>query len=253
MTTVAPIPTAAQAAAFIACVNADPWISQGLEPPPTVEEILDAPAPKRPKARIKATITNGAYGDDDHMHWLRQVIDFDNRCDRVPSLNGVREGMTFRNRHTGSLIEIECARLGGWSVHSGHDSVLISKKEDDLDYYFGGCAWTLSTLREHWQLVELVDEKWKVLPHPLSRQRLDRDAWSAVVHQRPQGEYVEWKGERRTTWRLHWNRVLLRNGISIAQYKGMTLDWVFRLIAERFPDSAPGPIGDTTLYKKEAA
>jgi hypothetical protein len=184
------------------------------------------------------------------VQWLRQVINFDDRRDLVPSLNGVRKGMTFRNKHTGHIVVVDGARLGGWGVYSGHDSVVVMCEHENG---FGLDAWTLFSLRDHWKLVEPAGEnKWRVLPHPLTGQSLDRKAWCSVIHERPQGDFVEWRGAGRTVWRLHWNRVLLRNGRVVATFKGLLgLRWLDDL-AERFPDSAPGPLRDLPTAKEEA-
>lgn len=199
--------------------------------------------------------------DDSHDAWIRQVVDLDNRQDAVPSLNGVAAGQTWRNRHTGHVITAVEGRLAGWGTSTGHSSTVVFE-----DSVFE--EWNLPSLDYHWEhvrrigldepetvlveeryggqlVVDVITERWEVLPSPLEGQ--DLDAITPVIHRRPIGPFHEWEGKKRTRWRLHKNRILLCKRIrepcflAVAAFKGYSYEHMRKGILVSFPDAAPGP------------
>jgi hypothetical protein len=207
---------------------------------------------------------------DDHADWCRKVVNFEDRQDSVPCLNGVAVGQWWRNLHTKRVGQVREIRLAGLGTHTAHyESIILLYEDDDEDGIdrFGLGGEALWSICEHRELVEKVEDGWqRVEPQPpvwegqrptdfaLAKQARvngtpyrDEDAWVCRVrHDRPEGDTVVWKGERGTVWTHYKNGVLLCDGIVMSSFSGffhMDRERLYDMMIDRYPLAAPGPFG----------
>lgn len=179
------------------------------------------------------------YGvTDDHAVWCREVINFEEREDAVPCLNGVAVGQQWQNIHTGVVCVVTQIRLGGLATHTAHyESIVLLPEDVAPDTLDSG--WALWSMGEHWQLVEngkRVEPQPEVWP---SRDVVPAAAIaSRVRHDRPAGTSVSWVGERKTRWCFYENGILVCDGLVVA--KSYAEDPNADL-TRRYPLCKPGP------------
>jgi hypothetical protein len=203
---------------------------------------------------------------DDHADWCRKVVNFEDRQDSVPALNGVAVGQWWRNIHTKRVRQVREIRLAGLGTHTAHyESIILAEDGEDDDVRFGLGGEALWSICEHCELVEKGEDGWqRVEPQPpvwegqrptdfdlAKRERAagrpfrDEDAWVCRVrHDRPEGETVVWKGERGTVWTHYDNGVLLCDGIVLSSFHGfhhMEATKLYEMMIDRYPLASPGP------------
>lgn len=177
---------------------------------------------------------------DDHAPWCREVVNFDERDDAVPCVNGVSVGQRWQNVHTRSICTVTQIRLAGLGSHTAHyESIVLlpdGVSPDKLD-----SGWALWSIGEHWQLLDENDKR--VEPQPIVWPNRDVVPVAAVVcrvrHDRPVGSSVSWVGERRTRWRFYDNGIITCDGLVIgnASYTDDQDEYLLR----RYPLCTPGP------------
>jgi hypothetical protein len=205
---------------------------------------------RKPKAEPES-IAHRQYGvNDDHAAWCREVIDFENRQDSVPALNGVEVGQYWRNVHVGSVQRVVEIRLGGLGTHAAHyESIVLLKEGQEVADMFDISGQALWSICDHWEQVELAGDEWVAAdPQPFvweargdaREQRAngtyrDERAWvGRVRHDRPKGKPMLWEGQRRTAWAFYENGVLACDGIVVGSFMGFNKRR-YEGMVERFP------------------
>lgn len=205
---------------------------------------------------------------DDHEAWIRQVVNPDERHDKVPACNGVEVGQTWRNLHVGHVERVAEIWLAGQGTYLGHQECILWEDEGDYAHMMGT---PLFSLQEHWEqvvrreepthdtvladdgsgqfaMVVETDEWERVEPQPYvwhgrSSHRdpvpyRSEEAWVMRSRDRPQGDFVEWEGQY-GIWRRYGNGFVTINGLSLGAPGRYTSADVAALIVELFPASAP--------------